>query len=143
MAKASRAQKSQPKRDRVQEQIDAACGVSILVAQENGRWVRISDEDAQGLRDGGRGAEVQRVWVKDPDFAAFTKLLDQCPPDVQDMVAEEIRRQLRQEPELVLAAIKHARRTAADPTASTKDRRTAEDFLKRHGFDDASLADEE
>lgn len=129
--------------DRLQAEIDVALGVSVLIVQTDGRVVRISDEEAQALRDDGKGDQIQRVWLKEPDHKGILNLIDECPPDVQDAFNEKLRLMLRSQPNLVLKGIKHARRVAADPSASLADRDVARLFLERHGFDDASLADEE
>src|SRR4051812_24254940 len=46
--------------------------------------------------------EVQRVFLVDPDPAAFARLLAECRPDVQDLAASLIRRQLQYQPDVFL-----------------------------------------
>jgi hypothetical protein len=129
--------------DRLQAEIDTALGVSVLIVQTDGRVTRISDEEAQALRDHGRGDEIQRVWLKDPDHTGILKIISECPPDVQEAVDEKLRLLNRSNPDLVLNGIKAMRRVAADDTASPADRDAARRFLKRHRFDDASLQEDD
>lgn len=129
--------------DRLEAEIDAALGVSVLVVRTDGKVTRVSDEEAQGLRDRGRGGEIERVWLKDPDHSGIMKVIDQCPQDLQDAFDEKLRRLIRSNPAIVLPAIKQMRRVAGDQTAAKSDRESAQEFLKRHGFDDESLADDE
>ena len=81
----------------------------------------------------GRGAEVRRVYLKDPDFDAFVWLVDQCAPDVQERVCQRIRLAFRRRPEIITRGIAANRRAVRDPATSAKERRLAQRFLEKHG----------
>jgi hypothetical protein len=129
--------------DQLEAEIDAALGVSVPIARIDGKETRISDDEAQALRDGGRGGEIQRVWLKEPDSSRIMRIIERCPRDIQDRFDEQLRRHLRTNPEALVKGIKHMRRVAADPAAVPADRALARETLKRHGFDDASLAEDD
>ena len=86
-----------------------------------------------------RAAARQRVYLKEPDFDAFVWLIDQCAPEVQERVWQQIRLAFRRRPEIITRGIVAQRRAARDPATSPKERRLAQRFLEKHGFYDDGL----
>jgi hypothetical protein len=80
---------------------------------------------------------------RDPDPDAFLVFLKMYPAEVQDAVRRYLREYCAANPEFLLNAVREIRRVARDPSARRAERRTAQRFLERHGYDDATLANED